>query len=85
MVIPEPVGEGEGMEAFMCRIAVEWVCHVTGADGVEVFGDRNVRGDVVEEGVALVIRPTRKGVRKVCLPRSPLDGVFITPYFFYPT
>jgi hypothetical protein len=66
-------------------VAVERVCPVAGVDGVEVFGDGNVHGDVVEEGVALVIWPTWKRVRKVCLPRSPFDGVFITPDFLDPS
>jgi hypothetical protein len=43
-VIPETVGEGEGTEAFMCWVAVEWVNPVSGTDRVEVFGDGNVRG-----------------------------------------
>ncbi len=51
-VIPETIRESEGAEAFMCRVAVEWVCLVTGAYGVEVFVD----GDVGSDVVVLVVR-----------------------------
>ncbi len=47
-VIPETIREGERTEAFMCRVAVERVCPVTGAYGVEVFVDGDVGSDVVE-------------------------------------
>ena len=47
-VVPKPIVEGEGTEAFVCRIAVERVCPVAGADGVEVFVDGNVGSDVVK-------------------------------------
>ncbi len=55
-VIPETILEGEGAEAFMCRVAVERVCPVAGANGVKVFMDGDVGSDVVEEGVVLVVR-----------------------------
>ena len=57
-VIPESICEGERTETLMSRIAVERVGPVSGADGIQVVGDGNVSGDVVEEGVALVIRST---------------------------
>jgi hypothetical protein len=83
-VIPETVGEGEGTEAFMCGVAVEWVSPVSGADGVEVFGNGNIRSEGVEEKGVRVIRMTRKGIGEACFPRSPFDGVLITPDFFNP-
>ena len=55
-VIPETILEGERTEAFMCWIAVERICPVAVADCVEMFVDGNVGGDVVEEGVVLVVR-----------------------------
>ncbi len=80
-VIPESICEGERTETLMSRTAIERVCPVAGADGVEVFGDGNVCGDVVEEGVALVIRPTREWIRNICFSWGPFDGVLITPDF----
>ncbi len=55
-VIPETIREGERAEAFMCRVAVERVCPVTGAYGVKVFVDGDFGSDVIEEGVVLVVR-----------------------------
>ncbi len=84
-VIPETILEGEGVVAFMCRVAVERVCPVAGANGIEVFVDGDVCSDIVEKGVVLVVRASRKWVSQVCLSWSPFDGVFVTPDFLDPS